>query len=829
MEQIIYAGLNIPQYSEDAAHTTGDKGVPSLVVRKDTAASLAGSDGDYSMLAVDSLGRLHTNVGLINSYVSSANSTSATLTSGGSFTGTAEDVSNYATVSIQVKASHASASNGLSLQFSIDGTNWDFTTSYTVSANSTRFVSVPRAAKYFRVVYTTNNNNQTYFRLQTIFSTLSLTPSNVIDSELPSAATLTDGTVTTYTVPSVGAVGMMFNGTQYDRVRGSATDGLLVNLGTNNDVTITSGTVTANAGTDLNTSALALETTATSINNYASTISGCVSGTEMQVDVITMPTTNVAQSGTWNISDISGTISLPTGAATELKQDDIITSLNSIDLNTYNISQAITLNKMQVDVITIPSIVIDNATNPIAVSQSGTWSIDSITTSIPLPPDAATETTLNTVASNIVSVNNVLDDIYLNTSSLATTVSGGTIAVSATGLDIRYLTAADVVTVNGGMAQTDDVKVTLDSELVVLGPSTDHIGKITVFDGTTEAEVIPLTTYNGLAVAIVDGNGDHITSFGGGTQYTEGDIDVTITGTVMMMEVGSDTVQPVQGTVANGLLVNVSNASIPATQSGTWNITNVSGTVSLPTGASTSANQTTIIGHLDGVEGLLTTIDADTGNISTKIDTIAGAVSGTEMQVDVLTLPNVAQATASNLNAQVVGATAHDAADAGNPIKIGGKASTTLPTAVSASGDRVDATFDRHGYLIVRTANQAVNAWTQVHEPATNTQATCVQAAPGANLKNIVTSITGTLAAGSTAPTAVQLYLRLVEDAAGTPATIWTAAISLPATAGASSGIALTNLWIPVTSNKSITLRFSAAGGTNTYETVSMQGIIVAE
>jgi hypothetical protein len=49
----------------------------------------------------------------------------------------------------------------------------------------------------------------------------------------------------------------------------------------------------------------------------------------------------------------------------------------------------------------------------------------------------------------------------------------------------------------------------------------------------------------------------------------------------------------------------------------------------LPTGAATAANQTTVIGHLDGVEGLLGTIDADTG-------TLAGAVSGTEVQVDVV-------------------------------------------------------------------------------------------------------------------------------------------------------------------------------------------------
>jgi hypothetical protein len=72
-------------------------------------------------------------------------------------------------------------------------------------------------------------------------------------------------------------------------------------------------------------------------------------------------------------------------------------------------------------------------------------------------------------------------------------------------------------------------------------------------------------------------------------------------------------------------------------------------------GVSTAANQTTIIGHLDGVEGLLTTIDADTGNISTKIDTLAGAVSGTEMQVDVLTMPTVT-VTATNLDVQSGGA-----------------------------------------------------------------------------------------------------------------------------------------------------------------------------
>jgi len=55
---------------------------------------------------------------------------------------------------------------------------------------------------------------------------------------------------------------------------------------------------------------------------------------------------------------------------------------------------------------------------------------------------------------------------------------------------------------------------------------------------------------------------------------------------------------------------NILAGSVSAAQSGTWNITNISGTVSLPTGASTAANQSTIIGHVDGIESALTTLNA---------------------------------------------------------------------------------------------------------------------------------------------------------------------------------------------------------------------------
>lgn len=62
--------------------------------------------------------------------------------------------------------------------------------------------------------------------------------------------------------------------------------------------------------------------------------------------------------------------------------------------------------------------------------------------------------------------------------------------------------------------------------------------------------------------------------------------------------------------------------SVGAVQSGTWNINNVSGTVSLPTGASTLVEQ-------QSQTSLLTTIDVDTGNIATNTSAINGKLPGT--------------------------------------------------------------------------------------------------------------------------------------------------------------------------------------------------------
>jgi hypothetical protein len=234
------------------------------------------------------------------SLVSTVNSTTATLGIGAAFTGTAEDVSSYKSVGINVIASHASAANGLSLEFSSNGTNWDTKRVFTIPADTGKFFNMPVEAKYFRVVYTNGATGQTAFRLQTIYhgtvtkeSTLRLGDAvdvetaaslsrsvvtgldvgsglfknvNTYDTGVANAlislvtdasnnpievlATGADDVVNTTNALVTAGMGYVFDGTAWDRMRGTSADGILVNLGSNNDVSI-SGNLPDTAQGDL--------------------------------------------------------------------------------------------------------------------------------------------------------------------------------------------------------------------------------------------------------------------------------------------------------------------------------------------------------------------------------------------------------------------------------------------------------------------------------------------------------------------------------------------------------------------------------------------------
>jgi hypothetical protein len=336
-------------------------------------------------------------------------------------------------------------------------------------------------------------------------------------------------------------------------------------------------------------------------------------------------------------------------------------------------------------------------------------------------------------------------------------------------VDSGQQTMANSVPVVIASDQTD-VKVTLDSEAVVLGAGTAGIGKLTansgvdigdvdvtsisagdnvigrvkLSDGTDVADILDLTNSNPLTVAIVDTNGDQIASFGGGTQYTEDaaaaanpvgnaqilvradtPAGVTTTDGDNVAQRGTDfgaayvTLLDSSGTevsVGGGTqydedtahvsgdkltMAGVVRADTAAAQSGTDGdrtvlIVDASGRLhanvgacALPTGASTSANQDTAQTALDAIK--------------TAVEVIDNAISGSEMQVDIVA-------------ALPAGANAIGKLAANSGVDIGDVDVTSLPTPIRGPG------------------NPVVDSYTSVAvSAAANTANQSLVAAPGAN------------------------------------------------------------------------------------------------
>lgn len=272
-----------------------------------------------------------------------------------------------------------------------------------------------------------------------------------------------------------------------------------------------------------------------------------------------------------------------------------------------------------------------------------------------------------------------------------------------------------------------------------------------------------------------DASATPITADAGGLLVNLGtNNDVTVTGTVTVD--GSGVTQP------------ISAASLP-----------------LPTGAATAANQATIIGHVDGIEGLLTTIDSDTSNLanlhSADYDTGAGtdttvaiglaipsnggavAVTSTNpLPIDLQLGSTQAAAGAGNSNAntlrvvvatdqavipisdnagsltvdgtitanlaagtntnEVVGDVAHDAAAAGNPVLVAASAETM---ADSAPANRVSADADATRLSATDGALFVIptgpQTWSYHVNGSSALTDATVHAAPGAGLSLYVTDI----------------------------------------------------------------------------------------
>lgn len=290
-------------------------------------------------------------------------------------------------------------------------------------------------------------------------------------------------------------------------------DGSLTTVSTVTAVT-TVGTITNVVHIDDNSSTISIDDGAGSI-----TVDGTVAFSNTTIAVTNAGTfavqavcTNAgtfavqaAQSGTWNITNVSGTVSLPTGASTAAKQPALGTAgTASSDVITVQGIASMTALKVDGSAVTQPvsiasavpitdnsgSLTVDNGgTFAVQAAQSGTWTVG-----LSAAQTLATVTTLGTIT-NVVHV----DD---NSSSLTV---DGTVAATQSGTWTVGLSAAQTlatVTTVGTVSTITNV-VHID----------DNSGSLTV-DGTVTANLAP-TTSGGLSFSsgrVISGASTNATS-----------------------------------------------------------------------------------------------------------------------------------------------------------------------------------------------------------------------------------------------------------------------------------------------------------------------------
>lgn len=114
--------------------------------------------------------------------------------------------------------------------------------------------------------------------------------------------------------------------------------------------------------------------------------------------------------------------------------------------------------------------------------------------------------------------------------------------------------------------------------------------------------------------------------------------------------------------------------------------------------------------------------------------------------------------------------------------------------------------------------------WPVTSSPGANVQASATKAAGAAGVRHVCTGVSINLASGSVAPAASQLTVNLRDGASGLGTILATWTIAIPAAAGAFANIQLGGLNLPGSANTAMTLEFAAAGGANTFESVTLFG-----
>lgn len=238
----------------------------------------------------------------------------------------------------------------------------------------------------------------------------------------------------------------------------------------------------------------------------------------------------VSQSGTWNINNISGTISLPTGAATSALQTTGNASLSTIESNTNELADCIVPintasppNTLSIGVInasgdlealpfgqgpmtaSLPIVIASDQSavdvniqgtvpisGTIAATQSGTWNINDISGTISLPTGAAT-------SANQTTANSSLSTIASNTGNIPTVgqkaMSGSTPVAIASDQSAIPVNATPVGTIIGNSPIENDytsTSITTSAYTQLVASTSSNINCIHIFDSSGQAMIFAI-------------------------------------------------------------------------------------------------------------------------------------------------------------------------------------------------------------------------------------------------------------------------------------------------------------------------------------------------
>ena len=398
----------------------------------------------------------------------------------------------------------------------------------------------------------------------------------------------------------------------------TAADGLLVNLGTNNDVTVSGVATSAKQDTAQN----ALDAIKTAVE----TLDNTVAGSELQVDVVSS--------------------ALPSGASTAAKQPTLGTAgAPSTDVISVQGITSMTALKVDGSAVTQPvSLTSTTVTGTVAVTQSGTWdevgindSGNSITVDNPQLSVVGTGTEATALRVTIASDSTGVLSIDDNGASL--TVDGTVTANLAAGTnnigDVDVLTLPAIPT---GTNTIGSVKITdgTDTALVdasgnlMVNVAAGGAGDGSILDGVSsaiKATVLDYTNSNPLAVRLTDTSGDYVGA-GAGTQYTE---DAAAAGDpvgTMAMAVRADTPAAVTTTDGDNIALRATNkGELYVKQSDAVTIQDGGNTITVD-GALTTVSTVSTITNVVHVDDNASTLSIDDGGGAITVDGTV-AVSGT--------------------------------------------------------------------------------------------------------------------------------------------------------------------------------------------------------